>query len=584
LDEIDKAIDVMNELVSQNPDNAVLTSALAKQYIQAGNNEKAERALFAQVTNHPTDAAILNYAAFLNTYKGLSFAQEQLAALEGGPADKPALKLALAELYLESDKLSKAEALMQKLMRASSENKDSVEARHVLAFIAKKRGDNEKAAQLIDEILAIDAQNTRAILAKADRLIVVKNYDKAISVLRTSLLYSPNKPDIHLYLGRVHGLRGDDALAQDHYSRALQYGRKNLAVIGGYAAHLLKTGKSDYAEGILEEALTRFEGNERLLHLLAQVKLNLGKWDEAEGIADTLEALDNKTVLSSQIRGLVYTAQSDFDRGIEAFQLAQSQQPNEFKPMASLVGVYLRAGKRDEAEAFLNSVISLNDKNLNALVLLGSVYEFFREETKAEQTYRKTIALAPKRVDLHLKLIRMFMRAKSFEKAYNATLQGLEQFPEQKALTITKAQIEEVLGDKVKAIDTYRKLLAYDDKVDIAANNLALLLLDTGGSAELNEAVTLVERFRQSKIPHFLDTLGWIYFHANKSAESLFFLERAVKELPNVAEVRYHIGVAYLSEARNIEAKRELDAAIGGASGGEPWLADAREKRSSLPD
>src|SRR6185369_3008183 len=84
-------------------------------------------------------------------------------------------------------------------------------------------------------------------------------------------------------------------------------------------------------------------------------------------------------------------------------------------------------------------------------------------------------------------------------------------------------------GDREKAIAEYEKILAKDPRADLAANNLASLLSEAGGSkADLDRALALAKRFQNAANSAFLDTLGWVYFQLGDYEHALPLLQKAV--------------------------------------------------------
>ena len=56
-----------------------------------------------------------------------------------------------------------------------------------------------------------------------------------------------------------------------------------------------------------------------------------------------------------------------------------------------------------------------------------------------------------------------------------------------------------------------------------------MILVADGPNQDLGRAMELVESFKQSDNPNFLDTLGWVYLHTDKLTQAIYFLEEAVR-------------------------------------------------------
>ena len=95
-------------------------------------------------------------------------------------------------------------------------------------------------------------------------------------------------------------------------------------------------------------------------------------------------------------------------------------------------------------------------------------------------------------------------------------------------------------------------------------NNLAMLLVRPGADpARLARARDLVRRFEGSDQWVLLDTLGWVQLRNGEAEQALVTLEKAASLIePTPAEVRYHLGMAYVALGRQDEAKTQLTRAL----------------------
>ena len=96
----------------------------------------------------------------------------------------------------------------------------------------------------------------------------------------------------------------------------------------------------------------------------------------------------------------------------------------------------------------------------------------------------------------------------------------------------------------------------------IVANNLASLLADyRTDKASLERANSLALLLKKSEVPQFKDTLGWVSYQRQDYRAALPLLEDAVKALPNLAMVRYHLGMTYLATGQDEKASEQFNKA-----------------------
>jgi Flp pilus assembly protein TadD len=120
-------------------------------------------------------------------------------------------------------------------------------------------------------------------------------------------------------------------------------------------------------------------------------------------------------------------------------------------------------------------------------------------------------------------------------------------------------------GERARAMNEYRTLLARQPNDPVALNNLAWLYHEAGDNRALDLARKAAELAPQST--GVLDTLGWILVEQGKVSEGLEHLTRAAAGEKVDPEVRFHLAYALARSNRAAEARPLLEQALaGGAS------------------
>ncbi len=113
-----------------------------------------------------------------------------------------------------------------------------------------------------------------------------------------------------------------------------------------------------------------------------------------------------------------------------------------------------------------------------------------------------------------------------------------------------------------RAITEYESILADQPGSMIAANNLASLLADhRKDKPSLVRAGYLAAVLKNTDIPQFKDTLGWITYLQGDYPAAITFLEDAAAKLPNLALVQYHLGMSYLAAGQSDKASERFNKA-----------------------
>jgi Flp pilus assembly protein TadD len=122
--------------------------------------------------------------------------------------------------------------------------------------------------------------------------------------------------------------------------------------------------------------------------------------------------------------------------------------------------------------------------------------------------------------------------------------------------------IDEIQGKYPQAAERYKQALDLDASFAPAANNLAWHYAEREGKVDI--ALELARRAKQAlpDDPNVADTLGWVLYRRGLYAAAIEHLKFSAEKLPQNAEIRYHLGMAYLRNGDKVRAKTELTAAL----------------------
>jgi Flp pilus assembly protein TadD len=143
------------------------------------------------------------------------------------------------------------------------------------------------------------------------------------------------------------------------------------------------------------------------------------------------------------------------------------------------------------------------------------------------------------------------------------------------------ATIYDRKGDVPKAREAYEKVLAFNPRFALAANNLAYLYSEHGGDAE--KALQLAQTAREAapEDPYVADTLGWILYKRGVHQRALTLFQESAGKLPDNAAVQYHLGMAAHKLGDRQMARDALTRAVGSPTDS-PWKAEARKVLAEL--
>jgi pentatricopeptide repeat protein len=228
-----------------------------------------------------------------------------------------------------------------------------------------------------------------------------------------------------------------------------------------------------------------------------------------------------------------------------------------------LVAAYLRAGKPDKAETLLRDMMQRFPSNAALLVLLGQTQSARGKADEAQKSFKAAITLQPKEEVGYSALSGMYAAQKKYSEANDVIQAGLKERPDSLDLRLTSAQLLIRKGDIDGALAAYEAILKDQPNSLLAVNNLVSLLLDNrSDKPSIARATELADRLKNSSVPQFQDTYGWAQYKAGNTTDAVKILEAAVGKLPNLAALRYHLGMSYVAAGQATKAADQFKAAL----------------------
>ncbi len=157
----------------------------------------------------------------------------------------------------------------------------------------------------------------------------------------------------------------------------------------------------------------------------------------------------------------------------------------------------------------------------------------------------------------------LYARLGKINDALKTVETGLGQQPKNFDLLLSKASLLELTGQYESAIVEYESMLKDQPGSMIIANNLASLLVDRRSDKEsLAKAAALTALLKNTDIPQFKDTLGWVAYLQGDYASAISQLEDAAAKMPNFSLVQFHLGMSYLAAGQDDNASARFKKAI----------------------
>jgi tetratricopeptide (TPR) repeat protein len=563
---------LLRRLVADNPKDDRLQAQLVQLYLSSKRFDDAERELRTIADGRPSDTTSgMNLVRFLLATKGTKVARNELTSRIKAGGDVFDYQVALADLDFAEGNLDLASQSLKGLAGSASTPERKLLAQTKLAEMYVNKGNFAAAEPIVSEILQKDGHHITGLRLRAAGKIDKGDLEGAIADLRLALNDQPKSVELLTLMGVAYERSGKNELADRQYADALKASNLNPDIAQRYVAFLQRRGDLAHAEDVLADVVARNATNIPLLTSLAQLRMARQNWTGALAVADGIAKLGNDRGVADQIRASVFANQNKIDESVAALEKAHAAAPDAYQPIVGLVSDYVRLGKADKAERLLQDLLKKYPDNAELLVLMGQTKLAQNKYDEAQTEYRSAIAKQPKNISAYSALSDLFVRQKNYGTATEVIQAGLHEDPQNLSLRLLSAGLQIQQGNSAGAISQYEAILKDQPNSAVAINNLASLLFENRSDKEsIDRAVSLAEKLKESTVPQFLDTVGWAQFKKGDAQTAVSILEGVAGKLPDLAAVRYHLGMSYAAIGQSSQANEQFQKALALEPDGTP--------------
>ena len=355
----DKAIDLLKQIVQENPRDWNNVNKIGDLYIKL-NNPKAANEQYVKVARYYGEdgfylKAIAVWKKVLKNDPSMlegNVTLGELQAKQGLVADAKQTLNVVVDEYIKRNKIREAGDVLRRLSEVDpSDNK----VRSRLAELYGREGHLEKAAA---EYAAI-----------ADDLVKKGHLAEALQLIDKALRSGPRGPRLLATAARIHLVQKDYPRAIEHLEEARRANPADREVALRLAEAHLGSKRPDAARAVLEGLLERDPQDQEARQALGQVYLAEGRLEEA---FDQLQPAVDKLVERRQI-----------DRAAALLQQVVQRNPSHIRSLAklvelyrqsrndvmvaqtysSMVEAYLAEGGLDQAASVLEMLVQLEPNN-----------------------------------------------------------------------------------------------------------------------------------------------------------------------------------------------------------------------------
>lgn len=547
------------KIVQLKPSEKSHRLRLAQFYAQSNQNGAAEHTLRQAVKDLPSDRDLkLSLVTFLAARRSRAIAEKELQGMiDAAPKDSE-LRFALAGFYQEGNEPAKAEAIYLGVIDKDKLDAPALTARDRLAAMRLQANDDAGALALVNAVLAKSPRDDDALLIRGSIALTKKDPRSAIADLRTVLRDQPNAIGALRSLARAHLENGEPAVAEETLRHAVNAAPKDAALQLEFARLLTQLGKTEEAKTLIAELVKQKPDNMDALDAQFRIALSTKDFVTAKSAADAVVALRPKLGVGYMYQGMVAEAAKHAEEALRLYTLAADAQPTAAEPLEAVVRLLASSNRVPQAITRLDDVSAKFPDTSFALAIKGELLFRMGRNAEAQDAFKRAIVRTPKWWLPYHDLANAQLAAKENPAVAMAMLRNAKAVADRtEELSEQLATLLETAGKADDAIREYDEVIHRYPQSDVAANNLAMLLVTyKKDSASLARAKELSARFANSANPSYLDTYGWVLFKGGDTADSVPVLSRVVAKVPDAALAHYHLGMAQ-SLAGDITAARD---------------------------
>ena len=596
--ELDHGITEYRKALSVKEGDGVISLALARVLVLAGEMAEAENIYKAQIAKDKKNFAAINdlYRLMLGTKRIPEAEQLLKQAISDNPKETQ-LRLQLAQFYYGTNKRPELVALLdamkkdlkdfpnayvqagdfyqrvgqfdeaQKQYEEGIRNdapRKSTYLKHQIETLVRE-GKFTDAYAKNDAILKDDAKDPEARGLKATFMLDKGEVNAAMAELQSVVTSRPQNFVARFNLGRAHFARGEFEQARQDFDQAIALRPDYIPARLAQTQVALIRGDFDAAVRSADETLKVAPASIQGRVMKAAALQRLNKYDEARALLEeVLKANPNQVECLLEL-GVLDLNQKKNKEAQDLFHRAYAAQPANIRGLLGESKAYLLDGQGDKSVTIIAAELQKEPDRIDLQRELGNAQMAAGQFDGAIGTFQALLARAKDnkdKGDLWARIGQSYRFRGDTQKSIDAFEQAHQMVPDSAAITTTLAMIYDESGRKDMARKNYEATIKLNPNDATALNNLAYLLAESNGN--LDEALTYATRAKQ-RMPNFAevsDTLGWIYLKKNLTDSAVDTFKTLVLQAPQNPTYHYHYAMALSQKGDRVSAKKECEAAL----------------------
>jgi putative PEP-CTERM system TPR-repeat lipoprotein len=387
------------------------------------------------------------------------------------------------------------------------------------------------------------------------------NFEDAATELYTASQYEDRYPLSLFYLAIVHVKLGNLVQAEASAARYLAPepdsvpGRKLLATIK------LQTRDNAEAEQLIRPVVAANESDAEALNILATALLQQGKIQESTELFSRVAELRPDSADAQSRLGAVLIEGGEVAGGLQHFETALDMDPQLQRTDVLLVSALMKQQNYDAALDAIDTFERKNPDAIEARNMRGTVYLRAGKKAEAEQAFASVLESEPGDQIANHNLALLAIQSKDYARARTYYQNVLEQDADNLATLLSLAALSQ------RQLE-YPAMLAFlEHAVDKHPQNvqprvvLARYYLINGEADKVSLVVGGLDDIGRGH-PDVINVQGLAQLQLGQYRDAIFSFERLSEMVPDAPQPHYHLGLAYRGLGDSEKMVAEFEKAV----------------------
>ena len=549
------AEDQLRKAASLDSTNVTAHLALASLLERKGDLAGALAQQQAAVAAAPKDISARASLAQLYLRQGDKAAAEKTLqkAAEDLPDEAGASQL-LQTYYVQTGQLDHAESVFADLVQ---KHPKSVPLRLSYARILIGRKDVPKAKSVLADLMKADSGNAEVAVLNGILLMNDGKTNDAFEALGKAAKNNPQDVPVKIWLGRAALVKGDAAVAQQSFTDASRLSPGNFEAQSGLAQIAMQKHDEGLLSQVAETVITTHP-QMGVGYVWRGMAEGAQEPDKAEADFKQAMKLDPKNAASYLELAQLKLSQKHIPEAVPLLEQALTNDPNSSRALALLASIDIYQKQPQKALARVQQQIAKSPQNSQMYTQLAQLQMQTGDVNSALASSNKAMQLNPSDGGAVMIYTQAQLAHGDPQKAIDSWQGWIKDHPSDARANAIVGTLEQARGDNDKATAAYKRALQIEPDQAVAANNLAYIMLESGGNVDVALSYAQTAHRSMPNSASTADTLAWAYYYKGTYESARDLLEDALKTSPEDPSIHYHLGMTYAKLSDKDDAATHL--------------------------